>query len=390
MVAHAAAHQQTLEVVAGGSKRRLGRPAACDAVLDVSALSGIIDYDPAELVLTAHAATPMDEIESLLAGERQMLAFEPPDSRASMSGEGTPTLGGVVACNLAGPRRVRAGGARDHLLGFAAINGRGEAWRSGGRVVKNVTGYDLCKLQAGAYGTLSVLTELSVRVVPRPEESCTVVLHDLTDPDAVAAMARALNSPHEVSAAAHMPSDVAARSAITAVSAASRAVTLLRLEGPAPSVAYRFDMLRRMFGQAERLDSADTRLLWTQISAAPRLLPGDRVVWRVSPTPSAAAAFVQGVADRVPLRAAYDWGGGLVWLALRSTLAGHDAGAAIVRGALSRFGGHAMLFEAPDTVRAAVPVFDPEPAPLAALSDRVKTSFDPHRILNPGRMQKGR
>ena len=390
IVEQAAARRQSLEIVAGGSKRRLGRPTACDAVLDVSALSGVIDYDPAELVLTAHAATPMTLIQSALGHGRQMLAFEPPDWRGMLGGGGTQTLGGVVACNLAGPRRVRAGAARDHLLGFAAINGRGEAWRSGGRVVKNVTGYDLCKLQAGAFGTLSVLTELSVRVVPRPDTSCSLMLPNLSDDDAIAAMSHALNTPHEVSAAAHLPGPSARRSGVACMAECRLGGTVLRLEGHAPSVAFRARALQDLFTDSVRLDAAESELLWAEIGAVSPLLPGT-VIWRVCPTPSRASQVLGRLREqRDRVEALYDWGGGLLWLSLDETLAGPDAGAALVRTALGDAGGHATLIAAPDRVRAECDVFQPQPAPLAALSDRVKASFDPHLILNPGRMQKDR
>ena len=385
VVAWAAAEGQPLELVGGGSKRALGRPARAEHELDLRRLAGIVDYDPAELVLTARAATPMAEIEAQLAARGQMLAFEPPDWRGLLGGAGAPsrgepTLGGTIACNLAGPRRVRAGAARDHLLGFAAVNGWGDAWKSGGRVVKNVTGYDMCKLQAGAYGTLSVLTELSVRVLPRPETACTVVMRNLSDADAVRVMADGLNTPHEVSAAAHLPRAAARRAGFDG------AATLLRLEGPAPSVAFRAAAL----GGDERLDAVETARVWRLAGeVAPLLDMAGRVVWRICPTPSSSPAVLGGVAARCPsAEGFYDWGGGLLWLALDRAEAGADAGAAAVRGAVRAAGGHATLAAAPDKLRAAVPVFEPATGAAGALARRVKESFDPRGILNPGRMHE--
>ncbi len=370
---------QTLEIVAGGSKRRLGRPAPTDHVLALDRIAGIVDYEPSELVLTARAATPIAEIEALLDASHQTLAFEPPDW-SGLLGRCFPTLGGVIATNAAGPRRVRAGAPRDHFLGFSAINGWGEAWKAGGKVVKNVTGYDMCKLQAGAFGTLSVLTELSVRVMPKPESACTLLLSGLDDEGAVALMARALNTPHEVSAAAHNPGS---------------GLTALRLEGPAPSVAFRADALAHLLGPiAERLDATDTDRFWSGIGAVrplpkPGLETGDRCLWRLCPTPSEAPQIVRRIRASLPSAdALYDWGGGLVWLGLETGDAGPDAGAAVVRAALRH--GHATLFVAPDAIREAVAVFEPEPAPLDALSRRIKEGFDPHLILNPGRLRKER
>ena len=381
VVAWAAAERQPLEVVAGGSKRGLGRPPQADHTIELGRLSGIIDYDPPELVLTARAATPMAEINAQLAASRQMLAFEPPDWRSLLGGAGQPTLGGVIACNISGPRRVRAGAARDHFLGFAAINGWGDAWKAGGRVVKNVTGYDLCKLQAGAYGTLSILTELSVRIMPRPETSSSLVLHGLADADAIAALAQALNTPHEVSAAAHLPGPVASRAGLVGPA------TVLRLEGPAPSVAFRSAALRALFGQGTPLDEGGSERLWSAIAAVgPLLPPAERCIWRLCPTPSAAPELIRAIQAQFPAAETfYDWGGGLVWLSMEQTA---DAGAPAVRAAVRRAGGHATLVVAPAAVRAAVPVFEPEAGPVAALSERVRASFDPQRILNPGRLRE--
>lgn len=391
VVAWAAAEAQSLEILGGGSKRALGRPPRADHTLDLKALSGIVDYDPSELVLTARAATPVAEIEAQLGAHRQMLAFEPPDWRGLLPSDRGPTLGGVIACNASGPRRVRAGAARDHFLGFAAVNGWGDAWKAGGKVVKNVTGYDLCKLQAGAYGTLSVMTEVTVKVMPRPESSCSVLLTGLADDAAIQALAAALNSPHEISAAAHLPASVAARSGVADVAGAGGAVTALRLEGPRPSIEYRAGALENLLGRAMRLRAAESEALWAEIGAVQPLLGrADTVVWRVCSTPSAAPALLRRVQARIgSARALYDWGGGLLWLSFGAAEAGADCGAALVRAALAEAGGHATLFRAPDPAREAVPVFEPAQGALDALTRRVKGSFDPKGILNPGRMQEG-
>jgi glycolate oxidase FAD binding subunit len=363
VVAWAASGQAGLEIVGGCSKRGLGRPAQTEHTLDVSALSGIIDYAPAELVLTAQAATPMADIVALLAENRQMLAFEPPLVAGA-------TLGGTIACNAAGSRRLTAGAARDHFLGYKGVNGRGERYKAGGQVVKNVTGYDLCKLQAGAFGTLTVLTEVSVKVLPMPETACTLVLHGLDNVAAVAAMAQALNSPHEVSAAAHVP---------------AQGMTALRLEGPAPSVAFRAAQLETLLpGEKSRQEGAASLAMWQSIAElAPFEGLDGHVIWRVSTAPSAGPV----VAAACDMPHFFDWAGGLVWLAAHPGLP--DGGAAKIRGALARHGGHATLMRGPASLRAAVPVFQPLAAPLAALARRVKESFDPLRIFNPGRMQEG-
>jgi glycolate oxidase FAD binding subunit len=391
-VAWAAAERQALEVVAGGSKRALGRPMKAEHMLDVSQIAGVVNYEPAELILTAKPATPMAAIKAELQAKRQMLAFEPPDWRGLMGTNAEPTLGGALACNLAGSRRVRAGAARDFFLGFSAVNGAGEIWKAGGKVVKNVTGYDMMKLMAGSFGTLSVLTEVTLKVTPRPEIERTILLHALADEVAVAAMAKALNTPLEVSSVAHLPSAAARRSRVAEVAEGLGAVTAIRLEGPAPSVAYRAEAIEGLFGHGARLDDTASARLWEEVSEVHRLLPPNgRVMWRLCSTPSVASALVNNIRTLLPsAEALFDWGGGLIWLSLDSEEAGSDAGAAVVRAAMKPHGGHATLLVAPDSTRERVSVFEPAEGPLAELTARIKNGFDPVNVLNPGRMQENR
>jgi glycolate oxidase FAD binding subunit len=341
--------------------------------------------------LTAGPGASLASINVELAKKRQMLAFEPPDWRALLGAQGEQTLGGVIACNLAGSRRVRSGSARDYVLGFTAVNGFGEIWKAGGKVVKNVTGYDMCKLQTGAYGTLSALTELTLKVMPRPEAACTIVLRGLGEEAAIPLLAQALNSPFEVSGAAHLPSLAARRSRIGAVTAGAGAATALRLEGPRPSVAYRAGALESLVGRGVRLNETQTEAFWSDVGAVqPFLAPGSRVVWRLCPTPSQAPSLARSIRSAMQSAEFYfDWGGGLIWLSLDPGEAGPDAGANIIRPAVTSAGGHATLVVAPETVRAVTPVFEPMSGALAALTARVKKGFDPRGALNPGRMHEG-
>lgn len=374
--------EEPLELVGGGSKRGLGRPLQTPHRLELAAFSGIRLYEPEELVLTAGAATPLAEVEAALDRANQMLAFEPGDWRALLGTEdAAPTLGGVLACNLSGPRRIRQGAARDHFLGLKGISGRGEAFKAGGRVVKNVTGYDLCKLMAGSYGTLAAMTEVTVKVLPRPEATRTIVLRGLDDAAALAAMTQTLNSAHEPSGAAHLPDGF---------SGGDKPATVLRVEGPVPSVEARAASLRRElagFGAADLLSDEESRSLWRSVRDV-RLLaaPQDRarIVWRVSLAPNAAPGFLAAIRTKLDARYALDWGGGLIWLAVAET---EDGGAGTIRGALTS--GHATLIRAPDTLRASTPVFQPQPAAVEGLTERLKDSFDPKRILNRGRMYRG-
>jgi len=419
---------ESLEVLGSGSRRGLGRPARTTHALDLSGLSGIVAYEPEELVLTARAGTPMALILPLLAERSQHLAFEPPDGG---------TLGGVIACGLAGPRRISAGSARDHALGMAGVSGRGEAYKGGGKVVKNVTGYDLPKLMAGSFGTLTAFTELTVKVLPAPEDTATLLLFGLGDLAAVDVLDRALRSPYDVSGAAHLPDGLAARSGVSALARAGGAVTMLRLEGFGPSVAARVAALREELRADAVLDAPESRAVWREIrdvgclggvgdgggsGAVPGPLPnppppsagegadldarltpspapagegrgggkggqggnGDDSphLWKLSVPPASGPSVVAAIRRTLAVEAFYDWGGGLVWLT-----APPDSVAAIRRAVGAQ--GHATLVRAPDEVRAVTAVFQPPPDPLMALTRRVKDSFDPKGVLNPGRLYAG-
>ena len=386
-VAAALAAEEPIEIVGGGSKRGLGRPLQTPHTLDLARLAGIRDYAPSELVLTAGAATPLAEIERALAEAGQMLAFEPPDWHGLLGTDGAPTLGGVLACNLAGPRRIKVGAARDHFLGFRAVSGRGEAFKAGGKVVKNVTGYDLSKLLAGSFGTLAALEEVTVKILPRPEAVATVLFAGVEPAAAVHLMSAALGSPNEVSGAAYLPAGTAMPLALPG----RPGRVALRVEGPAPSVEFRRDSLVREHGTAattQILDHSESIALWRALGeVAPLAGLPDRAVWRVSVAPARGAELAEAIARTVDAVWFLDWGGGLVWAAVAED---GDAGAAAIRGAIrgpdGHATGHATLVKASPALRRAVAVFEPQPAPLAALSRRVKDAFDPAHILNPGRI----
>jgi len=388
LIAWAVDEQTPLEIVGRASLRSLGNPMADLPTLDLSALSGVGLYEPGELVLTAAPATPIAEIESLLADNNQRLAFEPMDMGLVLGGApNAGSLGGVICCNLAGPRRISAGAARDHILGVKGVSGRGENFKSGGRVVKNVTGYDMSKLVTGAYGTLGALTEITVKVLPIPDKAWTVLVFGLDDAAAIKALAQAAGSRHEVSGLAHLPQSAAARSGVKYVVDAGVAVTAVRLEGPGPSVEYRAQALRqelKSFGDVEELHSHNSENLWREIRDV-RLLGETKTLWRLSVAPSDGAAVVADIRRRLDRKAeaTYDWQGGLIWLALDDL---GDGGVEAVRGAVDARGGHAMLIRASTETRARVPAFHPQSATLTALSTRVREALDPHRLFNPGRM----
>ena len=378
----ALAEGKTLEVIGHGSKRGIGRAAQWDLSLDLSDLSGVTLYEPEELVLSAKAGTPIAEIEALLARNNQELAFEPMDYGPVFgAAPGRGTIGGTLGANLSGPRRIKAGAARDHFLGFTAVSGRGETFKSGGRVVKNVTGYDLCKVLAGSYGTLAAMTDVTVKVLPRAETELTVLVLGLDDAAAIRAMSAAMNSSNDVSGAAHFPAPVAA----SVQAEAGRSITALRLEGVAPSVAHRrraLEALLKPLGEIAVLEEGASRDAWRVIRNVMPFTGGARALWRISVAPSRGHEVAAAIGEGAEYF--YDWAGGLIWAALPAE---GDGGAARVRAALK--GGHATLVRAPAAIRAAVPVFEPQEPELAALTKRVKESFDPKGVLGPGRMYAG-
>jgi glycolate oxidase FAD binding subunit len=383
---------KTLEIVGRGTKRAIGRAAQWDATLDMSGLSGVTLYEPEELVLSAKAGTPLAEIETLVSASRQELAFEPMDYGPLLGGPcGAGTIGGAIAANLSGPRRIKAGAARDHFLGFTAVSGRGETFKSGGRVVKNVTGYDLCKLIAGSWGTLAAMTDVTIKTLPKAETEQSILLLDLDDGTARKVMTATMGSFADVSAAAHMPAPLAARVAETA--SVHGAVTAFRLEGVAPSIAQRKAVLEKLlgpFGALARLEEAPSRALWRAIRDVTPFAANGSVgghdVWRISTAPTRGIDIGRALSDAAGAEILYDWAGGLIWAALPRS---DDAHAPLVRSTVAAAGGHATLIRAPAAIRAKVEVFMPEPAALAALTQRVRKGFDPQGVLNAGRMWAG-
>jgi glycolate oxidase FAD binding subunit len=395
VVRAAIASEQPLEIIGHGSKRRIGQVMATNALLDLSALDAVKSYEPNELIITVQAGAPLSDVMSLIDSKNQQFAFEPMNTAPLL---GTPvlgTVGGMIGAGLAGPRRIKAGGVRDHLLGAHAVSGFGDSFKTGGKVVKNVTGYDLPKLLTASWGTLAVMTEATLKVMPRAENERTLVLHGLDDGAANRAMTAALASPFDVSAAAHVPPS-SLRGEVPGLDRLGlprTAGTLIRLEGTAASISHRAGSLTKLlepFGTAEIVEDQLSAAAWeavrdvTPFAASGAL--GAWPVWRIVCPPASGSALGERLARESGGEVIYDWGGGLIWAALPPK---RDAQAAMVRERTSAVGGHATLLRASDEVRRDVDVFHPQPSGLAALEERVRAGFDPKGILNRGRMRRG-
>lgn len=380
MVADAASRGISMTIEGGGSKSAIGTPAMSGVKLATSGLAGITAYHPQEMTISCWAGTPLREITQALSEKGQRLAFEPVDYGSILQAKGDPTIGAVAAINNSGPRRIVAGAARDSLLGIRFVNGKGEVIRSGGRVMKNVTGLDLTKLLAGSWGTLGLLTEVTFRVVPEPETQSSLLLLGLDDEEATRAMAHAMASSAEVSGAAHLP-EMVARQCL-----GQEAATVFRVEGFTGSVADRIARLEDRFAGVAPMMSlpAEASLeLWRDIAnAAPYNADLRKPLWRISLTPSAAPDFVLALRMQIAADVYYDWQGGLVWLRLeddiherevRAQLAGHG-------------GGNALLVRAEESRRAGAQAFQPVHPGISRLSARIKTALDPHGVFDTGRM----
>jgi glycolate oxidase FAD binding subunit len=383
----AVATQTSIELVGGGSKRQIGRPIQAPATLSTRALRGVTLYEPSEMVMSARAGTSLAQIEAGLAERGQMLAFEPAELGPLVGAErDQATIAGVFATNISGSRRISAGAARDHLLGLRAVNGRGELFKTGGRVMKNVTGYDLCRGLSGSWGTLAVMCEVTFKALPIPEDTGTLVLLGLPDEIAVEVLCSAMGTPFEVSGAVHLQPALVGRLWHDALRGQGQSLTALRLENFAKSVAYRKARLKEHFkayGEVHELDRDNSLAFWGELRELSVLQKSDAPVWRISTSPSAGPKVVAAISAYMECRAFYDWAGGLIWAEVLPT---SDAGAADIRRVIATHGGHATLVRAAPDVRAAVEVLQPLDPGIERISRRLKTAFDPAGILNPGRM----
>ena len=367
--------RSTLDIVGGGTRAGFGRPPEGARRLSTAKLNQLVFHEPAEMILRAQAGAPLSLIEASLAEHNQMLPFEPIDPRPLWRSVGEPTVGGLVATALSGPRRINAGSVRDSLIGLRFVNGEGEILSAGGRVMKNVTGLDLVKIQCGAHGTLGLLLEATFKLLPRPETEATIVMRRLDDAKALAALSRALGSPYGISGAA----------SIHAGMGRDFSRTLIRIEGFSDSVAYRIERLQALLAEFDPrhvLQVEDSRRLWRSVRDLEFIAEAlDRAIWRVSVRPSQGAELIEAL-GATALASQFDWGGGLIWIATDPTGAAAEA----VRATASVRGGHATLMRADERLRTRVEVFEPLDDFWRAQTRKLKASLDPHSLFNPGRM----
>jgi glycolate oxidase FAD binding subunit len=366
--------------VRGGGTRPIGNPVSCDAVVETKGLKGISLYEPGALTIVAKAGTPLAEIEKALEKENQHLPFEPANYAGLFGKKGKSTIGGVVAAAVSGPRRIQAGACRDSLIGVRFVSGEGDIIKNGGRVMKNVTGYDLVKLMAGSYGTLGVLSEVSFKVLPKPELTGVVSVSGLNDSEAVTILAKALSSPFDISGAAHLQKG-----------AVGEATTLIRVEGFTESIKYRTQELKKLIApllnsNAEiniDIDPASTKRQWTAIRDLEVFQGGETALWRLSVKPSDGPKIVAELSKSMNVDALYDWGGGLVWL---QTETSSLETAKQIRMNVTKLGGHATLIRRAANTDSAIESFQPEPSRNALISENLRLQFDPAGILNLGLM----
>ncbi len=384
IVRDAAANKTPLKIIGGGTRQALGHPVE-GTPISTSKLSGITLYEPASLTIVVEAGTPLIEVESALAENNQHLPFEPADYRALLGSTGEPTIGGVVACAVSGPRRIQAGACRDSLIGVRFVNGEGEVIKSGGRVMKNVTGYDLVKLLAGSYGTLGIITQVSFKLLPAPEQTATILATGLDDKTAVETMSAALGSPFDISGVAHLPNGLVPNDSD------GEPVTLFRLEGFEKSVNYRSQRLQELLSKYGSVTIENqpeyTQATWKGVRDVRAFAEKSGAVWRLSLKPGDSPSVVEKIRQKRPVEALYDWGGGLVWLL---TPAERNSGEEAIRAIVNEVGGHATLVRhsakgagKESNVR---DIFHPQSAAIAIISAELRRKFDPHSILNPGRM----
>ncbi|MGB7285906.1 MAG: glycolate oxidase subunit GlcE [Salaquimonas sp.] len=381
-VVKSAAKSKTKLAIKGGGTRAIGNPVVAEETVVTTGINGISIYEPGALTIVAAAGTSLEKINAELNKESQHLPFEPADYSGLFGIKGQSTIGGVVAAAVSGPRRIQAGACRDSLIGIRFVDGEGNIVKNGGRVMKNVTGYDLVKLFAGSYGTLGILTEVAFKVLPKPEVTGVVRVQGLEDQAAIDLLAKALSSPFDVSGAAHVQSGEHGISE-----------TLVRVEGFEQSIKYRTEQLKQLFkpmiaGAGEisiDMDEGSTVSHWKDIRDVKPFHDSEKEIWRLSVKPSDGPKVVSELSSKFEVEALYDWGGGLVWLAISASSTDK---AVMIRSIVNQFGGHATIIKAEKAQALSAEAFHPESARISQLSQGLRNQFDPYGIFNQGLMMQ--
>ena len=387
MVAQLVEKQVPVEVIGNGTKRSIGRPTNAEASLSVGSLRGITLYEPTELVMSAAAGTPLSQIETELAARGQMLAFEPIDLAPALGGmAGEQSIGGVFATNASGARRIQVGAARDHLIGLSGVNGMADLFKSGGRVMKNVTGIDIARGLAGSWGTLAVVSEVTFKVMPWPQDVLTLAFPGLTEDIGNELLCSAMGLPFEISGAVHLPKALSERLELAKFNQVGDALTVIRLENTSTSITYRrgkvLDALKA-YGAPIELALDESIAFWGELRRLSVMPANGSCLWRISTAPSKGSQVIDAIGKHMPVNAFYDWSGGLIWAEVPAAA---DGGSSDVRRAVAIHGGHATLIRAEPSVRAEVDVFQPLEPAVVRVKQGLKKAFDPYGILNVGRM----
>ncbi|MCZ6525196.1 MAG: FAD-binding protein [Gammaproteobacteria bacterium] len=381
---------KTLTVKGRGGKTGFGHLMETDCTISLEKLSGILNYDPAELVMQALPGTPLDEIEAALSANNQHLAFEPMRlGQLYNTHAESGSIGGTFMANLSGPRRFKSGAARDHILGIKAVSGRGQAYQSGGMVIKNVTGYDMSKLLTGSWGTLSIITEVIFKVLPAPQTSQSLCVLNQQPEAALALMTKLAQSPHDISGLAYLPGDLSKHFKHYDGVDDDTSLTMIRLEGSVLSVAERLKSVMRLIPhkwRTETMQQEASQQLWTSIrDVSVFTIFGDTpVIMKLSIPPAAATGITDFIKDSAGVHWYMDAAGGWLWISMPEDLATTLIPA--IRKKVAMHGGSVVLYSAIEKIKKTVGIFSPQPAALVALNKRIKESFDPENILNPGRL----
>jgi len=389
-LAEATANGTPVEIIGGHTKAHFGRPRQAYETISTHVLRGIRSYDHRDRIITVQAGCLISDIEREIHARGQMLGFEPIDVASIFGDEpGRATIGGVVASNLSGSRRVSGFGIGDSIRGVKAVAGTGEVIQTGGTVTRGADGFNLMRLLTGSWGTLAALVEISLRLQPIPEHTDTIIILGLSEEIAIEAMSGALMTPYGITGTVHLEPRIASRLWFEAIREQGRSVTALRLENASASASGRLAGLKdalHAYGELHVLSHQDSLSFWHELRLLSVLPYSETPLWRISTLPSKAFEVVSGIRRYMQVDAFYDWSGGLIWLEVPQSA---DAGATEIRRVIASSGGHATLVRAPDHVKESIDVFEPMHSGVELMTKRLKRVFDPAGVLNRGRMYAG-